>query len=86
MVHGCQDFPALHNLPSPDATFYFNVLGIMGLPGLAIQALGLTIRHLKQFGLERILCLESSFRPLSTKMEMTLSANALQQLEVTGDF
>ncbi|KAL3524262.1 hypothetical protein ACH5RR_017096 [Cinchona calisaya] len=56
--------------------------GIMALPELAIQALGLTIRHLKQFGLERVLCLEASFRPLSTKMEMTLSANALQQLEV----
>lgn len=54
----------------------------MALPGLTIQALGLTIRHLKQFGLEGVLCLEASFRPLSTKMEMTLSANALQQLEV----
>ncbi|XP_027103815.1 DNA mismatch repair protein MSH3 isoform X1 [Coffea arabica] len=56
--------------------------GIMALPDLVIQALGLTIRHLKQFGLEGVLCLEASFRPLSTKLEMTLTGNALQQLEV----
>ena len=37
------------------------------MPDLAVQALALTIRHLKQFG----------------NMEMTLSANALEQLEVT---
>ncbi|CAI9092199.1 OLC1v1027385C1 [Oldenlandia corymbosa var. corymbosa] len=58
------------------------IKGIMALPNLAVQALGLTIRHLKQFGLERILCMEASFRPLCTKIEMTLSANALQQLEI----
>ena len=57
----------------------------MALPDLVIQALGLTIRHLKQFGLEGVLCLEASFRPLSTKLEMTLTGNALQQLEVIGD-
>lgn len=56
--------------------------GIMALPDLVIQALGLTIRHLKQFGLEGVLCLEASFRPLSTKLEMTLTGNTLQQLEV----
>ncbi|XP_019227188.1 PREDICTED: DNA mismatch repair protein MSH3 isoform X3 [Nicotiana attenuata] len=58
------------------------IQGIMVMPGLAIQALALIIRHLKQFGLERILCLGASFRPFSGNMEMTLSANALQQLEV----
>lgn len=56
----------------------------MAMPGLAIQALALIIRHLKQFGLERVLCLGASFRPFSGNMEMTLSANALQQLEVSG--
>ncbi|CAN0826886.1 DNA mismatch repair protein MSH3, partial [Linum grandiflorum] len=30
--------------------------GIMNMPDLAVQALALTIRHLKQFGFERILC------------------------------
>ncbi|KAK6155738.1 hypothetical protein DH2020_009986 [Rehmannia glutinosa] len=56
--------------------------GIMAMPDLAIQALAFTIHHLKQFGFERILCLEASFRPFSSITEMTLSANALQQLEV----
>ncbi|KAK9291688.1 hypothetical protein L1049_019637 [Liquidambar formosana] len=56
--------------------------GIMSMPDLVVQALALTIRHLKQFGFERILCLGASFRPFSSNMEMTLSANALQQLEV----
>ena len=55
----------------------------MSMPDLAVQALALTIRHLKQFGFERILCMGASFRPFSSNMEMTLSANALQQLEVT---
>ncbi|KAK4385004.1 DNA mismatch repair protein MSH3 [Sesamum angolense] len=61
-----------NNLPS----------GLMDMPELAIQALAVTVRHLKQFGFERILCLDASFRPFSSIMEMTLSANALQQLEV----
>ncbi|XP_011076184.1 DNA mismatch repair protein MSH3 [Sesamum indicum] len=56
--------------------------GLMDMPELAIQALAVTVRHLKQFGFERILCLDASFRPFSSIMEMTLSANALQQLEV----
>ncbi|KAL6509318.1 hypothetical protein OROGR_022628 [Orobanche gracilis] len=56
--------------------------GIMAMPDLALQALALTIHHLKQFGFERILCLGASFRPFSSITEMTLSANALQQLEV----
>ncbi|PRQ60072.1 putative DNA mismatch repair protein MutS [Rosa chinensis] len=61
---------------------HMGIEGIMKLPNLAVQALALTIRHLKQFGLERILHLGASFRPFSSNMEMTLSANALQQLEV----
>lgn len=56
----------------------------MNMPNLAVQALALTVRHLKQFGLERILHLGASFRPLSCSTEMTLSANALQQLEVSN--
>ena len=54
----------------------------MAMPDFAVQALALLNRHLKQFGLERILCLGASFRPFSGNMEMTLSANTLQQLEV----
>ncbi|KDP22293.1 hypothetical protein JCGZ_26124 [Jatropha curcas] len=56
--------------------------GIMNMPDLALQALALTIHHLKQFGFEGILCLGASFRPFSSNMEMNLSANTLQQLEV----
>lgn len=52
------------------------------MPDLVVQALALTIRHLKQFGFERILCLGASFRPFSSNMEMSLSANAIHQLEV----
>ncbi|KAL5981573.1 hypothetical protein ACLOJK_015635 [Asimina triloba] len=56
--------------------------GIMVMPALAVQALALTIRYLKQFGFERLLCLGASFRPFSSKTEMNLSANSLRQLEV----
>lgn len=52
------------------------------MPDLALQALALTICHLKQFGFERILCCGASFRSLSSRVEMNLSANTLQQLEV----
>ncbi|KAK1261094.1 DNA mismatch repair protein MSH3 [Acorus gramineus] len=54
----------------------------MAMPELAVQALALTIRHLKQFGLDRILNLGTSFRPFSSNIELTLSANTLRQLEV----
>ncbi|CAN1264853.1 DNA mismatch repair protein MSH3 [Linum perenne] len=62
-------------------SLYENV-GIMNMPDLAIQGLALTIRHLKQFGFERILCNGASFRPLSCSTKMNLSANTLQQLEI----
>ncbi|KAF5743544.1 DNA mismatch repair protein MSH3 isoform X1 [Tripterygium wilfordii] len=61
------------------------IQGIMNMPDLAVQALALTIRHLKQFGFERILSLGASFRPLMSEKEMNLSANTLQQLEVFGN-
>ncbi|XP_058765907.1 DNA mismatch repair protein MSH3-like isoform X2 [Vicia villosa] len=53
----------------------------MNLPDLAVEALALTIRHLKGFGFERILC-SGALRPFANNTEMTLSANALLQLEV----
>ncbi|ESQ54750.1 hypothetical protein EUTSA_v10024274mg [Eutrema salsugineum] len=55
---------------------------IMNMPHLTVQALALTLCHLKQFGFERILFQGASFRSLSSSTEMTLSANTLQQLEV----
>lgn len=54
----------------------------MSLPELSIQALALTIHYLRNFGLERILGPAASFRAISSKFEMTLSANTLHQLEV----
>ncbi|KAL6651764.1 hypothetical protein ACP70R_010689 [Stipagrostis hirtigluma subsp. patula] len=56
--------------------------GVMAMPELVAQALALSVRYLKGFGMERIICYGSSFRPFSTDTEMSLSANALQQLEV----
>ncbi|GAB2271051.1 hypothetical protein Dimus_005901, partial [Dionaea muscipula] len=56
---------------------------IMSMPGLAVLALAITLGHLKQFGFEGIVSLGASFKPLSSNMEMRLSANTLQQLEVT---
>ncbi|KAL6844331.1 hypothetical protein ACP4OV_026004 [Aristida adscensionis] len=56
--------------------------GIMAMPELVAQALALSVRYLKSFGMERIICSGSSFRPFSADTEMSLSANALQQLEV----
>uniref|UniRef100_A0A803M0F0 DNA mismatch repair protein MSH3 n=1 Tax=Chenopodium quinoa TaxID=63459 RepID=A0A803M0F0_CHEQI len=58
------------------------IKGIMGMPALTLQALAVAVRHLKQFGLERILSLGASFRPYTSNSEMNLSANTLQQLEV----
>lgn len=64
----------------------FIIKEVMNMPDLAVQALALTIRHLKEFGFERILCSGASIRPFSSNTEMTLSANALQQLEVIINF
>ncbi|XP_002510803.2 DNA mismatch repair protein MSH3 isoform X1 [Ricinus communis] len=61
---------------------YLAIEGILNMPDLAVQALALTISHLKQFGFEQILRLGASFRPLTSNVEMNLSANTLQQLEV----
>ncbi|KAH9324117.1 hypothetical protein KI387_004295, partial [Taxus chinensis] len=55
---------------------------IMTMPDLVVQALALALRYLKQFKLERVLCLGASFRPFASKNEMSLSSNTLQQLEV----
>ncbi|KAM6569174.1 hypothetical protein CsatB_017159 [Cannabis sativa] len=54
----------------------------MNMTDLVIQALPLTIRYLKQFSFERLFSQGASFRPLSNNFEMTLSANAIQQLEI----
>ncbi|XP_010255451.1 PREDICTED: DNA mismatch repair protein MSH3 [Nelumbo nucifera] len=71
-----------HQEQNSECKHLLGIEGIISMPELSVQALALAIRHLKQFGLERILCMGASFRPFSTEMEMTLSANALQQLEI----
>ncbi|MCO5591882.1 hypothetical protein L7F22_045875 [Adiantum nelumboides] len=55
---------------------------IMAMPELVVQALVLTLRHLRQFGLERILLLGATFRPFARVCEISLSSNTLQQLEI----
>ena len=87
LVVTCQTYPCHAYIA--DKCFFlpydlFNLKGLKAMPELVIQALALTIHHLKQFGFERILCLEASYRPFASITEMTLSANALQQLEVSG--
>ncbi|OMO97864.1 hypothetical protein COLO4_14300 [Corchorus olitorius] len=62
--------------------FHSSVQRVMNMPDLVLEALALTIRHLKQFGFEGIICLGASFRSLSSSLEMNLSANTLQQLEI----
>jgi len=61
---------------------FVGIEGVMAMPELVVQALALSVRYLKVFGMERIICFGSSFRPFSADTEMSLSANTLQQLEV----
>ncbi|XP_020401346.1 DNA mismatch repair protein MSH3 isoform X2 [Zea mays] len=65
-----------------DNNNFHGIEGIMAMPELVVQALALSVRYLKGFGMERIICFGSSFRPFSADAEFSLSANALQQLEV----
>lgn len=62
-------------------SFWFKQ-GIMAMPELVIHALALSVRYLKGFGMDRIICFGSSFQPFTANTEMSLSANTLQQLEV----
>ncbi|XP_030536580.1 DNA mismatch repair protein MSH3 [Rhodamnia argentea] len=55
---------------------------MMNMPDLAVKALALSMRHLKQYGFERILCLGAAFRPYTCDMEMSLSGNVIQHLEI----
>ncbi|KAF8008565.1 hypothetical protein BT93_K2284 [Corymbia citriodora subsp. variegata] len=59
---------------------------MMNMPDLAVKAMALSIRHLKQFGFERILCLGAAFRPYSCNMEMILSGNVIQHLEILRNY
>ncbi|KAJ6833348.1 DNA mismatch repair protein MSH3 [Iris pallida] len=61
---------------------HLGIEDVIAMPELIVQALALTIRYLKVFGLERIICLGASFRPFSSTYEMKLSTNTLHQLEI----
>ncbi|BBM97575.1 DNA mismatch repair protein MSH3 [Marchantia polymorpha subsp. ruderalis] len=55
---------------------------VMRMPDIVVQALALALRYLKQFGLEKVLRLGTTFRPFFTQNEMNLSPNAIRQLEI----
>lgn len=55
---------------------------IMALPSVVLKALAAAIDYLKTFGLEGVLAVAGAFRPLEAAAQMTLSANALRQLDI----
>lgn len=55
---------------------------VMGMSDIVVQALALVLRYLRQFGLEKVLQIGTSFRTFADHSEMSLSPNALRQLEV----
>ncbi|KAG0589041.1 hypothetical protein KC19_2G287300 [Ceratodon purpureus] len=55
---------------------------VMAMPDIVVQALALALRYLRQFGLEKVLQLGASFRSFAGHSEMSLSPNALRQLEI----
>jgi len=55
---------------------------VMAMPDIVVQALALALRYLRQFGLEKVLQMGASFRSFAGHSEMSLSPNALRQLEV----
>ncbi|KAK7279964.1 hypothetical protein RJT34_25026 [Clitoria ternatea] len=85
-VESASDMCVSDSMQSNDLTENRNqqlvIKEVMNMPDLAVQALALTIHHLKEYGFERILCSGASLRPFLNNTEMILSANTLQQLEV----
>jgi len=55
---------------------------VMKLPPLVVRALAHALDHVRPFGLESILCLGASFHEFSHVQELSLSPNALAQLEI----
>lgn len=58
------------------------VQAVMAMPDIVMQSLALALRYLRQFGMEKVLKLGASFRRFAGHSEMSLSPNALRQLEV----
>lgn len=55
---------------------------VMAMPDIVMQSLALALRYLRQFGMEKVLKLGASFRRFAGHSEMSLSPNALRQLEI----
>ena len=65
--------------------FYGTSVGVdavVTLPPLVLRALAHSLDHLRSFGLENVLKLGACFRDFSELYELSLSPNALQQLEI----
>lgn len=74
--------PSPASPPSGPASSPADLASVMSLPAPIRRALAVAHSHLGSYGLQRVLLQPTAFRPLSTTTEMTLSANALKQLEV----
>ncbi|CAI5470625.1 unnamed protein product [Closterium sp. Yama58-4] len=57
------------------------VEAVLSMPPVLLRALAAAVDYLKEFNLHHVLALGGGFRPLCTGHQMTLSSNALEQLE-----
>lgn len=68
--------------PAAAAVDCSNLETVLQLPSVVLRALAAAIDYLKAFHLEGVLRLAGAFRPLEVQREMTLSPNALRQLDI----
>ncbi|CAI7755073.1 unnamed protein product [Closterium sp. NIES-53] len=58
------------------------VEAVLSMPLVLLRALAAAVDYLREFNLHHVLALGGGFRPLCTGHQMTLSSNALEQLEI----
>ncbi|CAI5471170.1 unnamed protein product [Closterium sp. Yama58-4] len=58
------------------------VEAVLSMPPVLLRALAAAVDYLREFNLHHVLALGGGFRPLCTAHQMTLSSNALEQLEI----
>ncbi|CAI5989423.1 unnamed protein product [Closterium sp. NIES-65] len=58
------------------------VEAVLSMPPVLLRALAAAVDYLREFNLHHVLALGGGFRPLCTGHQMTLSSNALEQLEI----
>ncbi|CAI5521744.1 unnamed protein product [Closterium sp. Naga37s-1] len=58
------------------------VEAVLSMPPVLLRALAAAVDYLREFNLHHVLALGGGFRPLCTDHQMTLSSNALEQLEI----